>query len=162
MTALQHRSEPMTLTEADPQDRSTMPSEGDTDADHRSGDDLRSELAEAQSALAQTRLALEAVERRRALERAVADQGAIDLDAAVLLAEPLLAAAAGGQRSPVEAAAELRRTRPLLFRPPPARRTSAMAGEVERAPALDEAALRARETGDRRALLRYLRLRRGT
>jgi hypothetical protein len=62
------------------------------------------------------------------------------------------------------AVADLKRAKPFLFRPPPpaGARSAAMAGAAPEARAdLDDAAGAARESGDRRLLLRYLRLKRG-
>ncbi|MEX2218353.1 MAG: hypothetical protein WD749_06290 [Phycisphaerales bacterium] len=123
--------------------------------------ELEAQLREAQASLGQAREALDASERRRAIEREVAREGAIDVEAAALLTE---AAVAGMEGADLRAAvAELRRTKPFLFRAPaPAVRSGAMAGAAdEPAPALDDAATAARESGDRRLLLRYLRMKRG-
>jgi hypothetical protein len=125
--------------------------------------DVRAELEQARAALADSQRTLGAIQQRREIEQALAEQGAIDLDSAVLLVEQAMAAgsADGSAGLVAGAVAALQRSKPLLFRPPAGRRTSAMAGEVSSAPVLDSAALEARQTGDRRALMRYLRLRRG-
>jgi hypothetical protein len=105
---------------------------------------------------------LAATERRHAIERELAHHNAIDLDAAALLAE----AAIGAQAQPdiAAAVADLKRTRPFLFKaPPPPPRSASMAGIPSDAPStLEEAATAARESGDRRILLRYLRLKRSS
>ncbi len=113
------------------------------------------ELARARLKLEETTGALAASERRRDLERAMAQAGAIDLDAAVLLAER------SGEASAEHAAAALRRERPHLFRPERRSGSGAPAGERDEAPdALDALAARARTTGDPRVLAEYLRRRR--
>lgn len=107
------------------------------------------EAAEAQAA---------ARERARQVERALADTGAIDMETATLLVERDL----GSAPSPdiAGAVAELRRRKPYLFGAGP--RASAMSGEagVPVPDSLAAAADEARATGDRSALLRYLRMKR--
>ena len=117
--------------------------------------ELEGKLAAAEKSLPETREALNASERKREVERELAFQGAIDIQAASLLME-----ATATTKSDIRAAiAELKRGKPYLFRTPP--RASAMSGAVEEVPSLDKAAGEARASGDRRALLRYLRMRRG-
>lgn len=121
--------------------------------------ELQSQVQSLTRTLEDTREALEESKRRRLIERELSTQGAIDLETTSLLTE---AALTGAQDPDIQAAiTDLKRRKPFLFRPPAAQRTSAMSGEIAPAPALDDAALEARRTGDRRALLRYLRLRRG-
>lgn len=117
--------------------------------------ELEGKLAAAEKSLSETREALNASERKREVECELAFQGAIDIQAASLLME-----ATATTKPDIRAAiAELKRGKPYLFRTLP--RASAMSGVVEEAPSLDKAAGEARASGDRRALLRYLRMRRG-
>jgi len=115
---------------------------------------LERSLHEAQSALA-------ASERRRSLERALLEAGAVDLDAAIAVAERV----SGDDDEGADAAqtvAALRRSKPFLFRD-----TSRVSGAAmsARAPAgrpgAERAADEAAATGDRASLLRYMRARRG-
>lgn len=124
----------------------------------------RAEAAEARAAqlereLAATREALDAAERRRTIAEALAQADALDLETAALLTE---AAVAQMPEADVGAAiADLKRRKPFLFRQ--AARAGAMSPALRAAgprDALAEAAAAARESGDRRALLEYLRLRR--
>lgn len=118
--------------------------------------EVRKALAESEAALAAARESLDASERRRQVERALLEADTIDLEAAAMLTE---AAVAQMETSDVASAvAELRRTRPHLFR----QRSSlggAMSPHIE-APGEIERAAEQAGAGDRRALLRYLRLRR--
>jgi hypothetical protein len=118
---------------------------------------LEQRLTELDKQLADSKAALATLERKRAIERELVEQGTIDLEAAGLLAE----AAVAGLADPnlPGAIAELKRRKPHLFRPAaPAGAMSSAPGAP--APPLEEAAATARATGDRRALLSYLRLRR--
>jgi hypothetical protein len=130
----------------------------DASADWQSkATELETKLAAADKALAESREALDAAERKRDIERELSRQGAIDLESATLLTE---AAVAGMDKADAKAAiADLKRSKPFLFKAPV--RVSAMSGAVESESSLDAAAAVARESGDRRALLRYLRMRRG-
>jgi hypothetical protein len=120
-------------------------------------EELRRQLAESQRVLEQTRESLDAAERRRQIERLLADADAIDLETATLLTE----AAVAGMDEPdaAVAVADLKRRKPFLFRAP-GTRGSTMSPVPDEASEADEAARIARETGDRRALLSYLRLKR--
>ncbi len=113
---------------------------------------LRARVSELESALA-------GVERRFELERALVDAGVIDLETALAVADARLAA--GG--APAVIASELASSKPFLFRSArSAVRGSALGGASARAGAsLSGLADEARQTGDRRALTRYLRKRRG-
>ena len=120
--------------------------------------DLAVKLTETERLLAQAREALDASERKRQIERELSQEGAIDLETAAMLTE---AAVAGMPKADVRAAvAELRKRKPFLFRAAPARASGVMGGQAPADP-LSDAAAAARDSGDRRALLRYLRLRRG-
>lgn len=124
--------------------------------------DLELRLRQTEELLAQAREALSASERKRQIDRELAAHGAADLETAALLTE---AAVAGMEGADVAAAvADLKRRKPFLFETPRRPATSAMSGEP--APgtpgSVEEAEALARQTGDRRALLRYLQLRRGS
>jgi len=120
--------------------------------------DLAAPLADTERLLAQAREALDASERKRQIERELSQEGAVDLETAAMLTE---AAVAGMDKADVRAAvADLRKRKPFLFRAGPSRGSSVMGGQLPADPLADAAAA-ARDSGDRRALLRYLRLRRG-
>jgi hypothetical protein len=120
--------------------------------------DPSTKLAETESLLAQAREALDAAERKRQIERELFAENAIDVETAAMLTE---AAVAGMAKADVRAVvADLRKRKPFLFRPA-APRASAVMGNQSPADPLSDAAAHARDSGDRRALLRYLRLRRG-
>lgn len=110
---------------------------------------------------------LTALERARTLDALLAEAGAIDVGAARAVLEARLAQSP--QDAPADlpgAVADLRRALPFLFSAPPRPAPpahSAMSPAQPVAPAssdLDEALELAATTGDRAALLRYLRLRR--
>jgi hypothetical protein len=122
--------------------------------------EIQRELDSTQQLLTRAREALDASERRRSIERQLSEEGAIDLETASLLTE----AAVAGMEKPdlAKAVRELKTRKPFLFRTYP--RRSAMSGTPgepggDTAP-LEHAAAAARDSGDRNALLRYLRLRR--
>lgn len=123
-----------------------------------------SRIAELERQLREAREALDASERRRQIERALGESDTVDIETASLLTE----AAVAQMDEPDVAIAieELRRRKPFLFRASPAPaapRGIAMrpAGEPgDDGAALDGLADRARQSGDRRELLRYLRQRR--
>lgn len=99
-----------------------------------------------------------AAERARQVEKALADHGAVDVETASLLLERTLAAAPSDDVP--GAVAELRRRKPFLFGASP--RASAMSAAAPSSPdTLATLADEARATGDRGALLRYLRHKRG-
>ena len=107
------------------------------------------------------RAALEGSERRRALDQVLFERGARDVEVARLLAERAM-----GEGADAEAAVrEVRRRRPHLF----AGSGAGVAGaapwtDVEEPEGYEEiagATRRAQSTGDRDAVLRYLRLKRG-
>lgn len=121
---------------------------------------MEEKVQELERLLAQAREALDASERRRIIEREVAREGAIDVETAALLTE--LAVAGMREADVAGAVAELKRRKPFLFRRAPASPASAMIpGEAGPGAELEDAARTARDTGNRQALLRYLRLRRG-
>ncbi|MFI4883242.1 MAG: hypothetical protein ACIAQU_11735 [Phycisphaerales bacterium JB064] len=104
------------------------------------------------------------LERRGTIERSLAQAGAIDTEALALLIENRLDV--DEDATPQRVIAQLQRERPALFRASSAR-ASAMSpshpsqGAPGRA-VVDRAREDARATGDRRALMKYLRLRRST
>ncbi len=119
--------------------------------------ELETKLKAAEAELGRARAELTATERRHALQRELVQAGALDLDVAAFLAE----AAVAGQEKPdiAGAIADVRRRKPYLFRAAPRSGVMGPGGAEPPAP-LEDAAAAARTTGDRRALLRYLRLRR--
>lgn len=123
----------------------------------RRAEELSARVEELEDQLEKAGRDLEESRRRREVERLLTDAGALDVEAAALLVERTVE----GQSEPDLAGAvrELRRNKPALFR---ASGASAMSGRVEGCGGeLEELAEHAAATGDRRQLLRYLRLRRG-
>lgn len=121
---------------------------------------LENELAELEQTLSETRAALDDAERRSEIERQLVEADAVDLETARLLTEASVGQM--GEADVSEAVAELKRTKPFLFKKAARSQASAMSGALEcgRCDELQNAAESARATGDRRTLLRYLRLRR--
>ncbi|MBY0111458.1 MAG: hypothetical protein K2Y21_01450 [Phycisphaerales bacterium] len=125
--------------------------------------ELERALADLRSTLEQTRDALDANERRRQIEIAVAGAGAIDVETVTMLID-----AAMKDRPPEELATvieQIQRQKPFLFESRTAAATTAGAGVMSAevssgGDALAALAEEARATGDRRALLRYLQARR--
>ena len=120
---------------------------------------LQQHFDELQQDLARTRGDLESVERRQRIDQLLIESEAIDLEAARLLTESALEQM--DDADVAEAVEELRSRKPYLFR----RRGSALGGGMSPRPRhgngqLDDAASCAATSGDRRDLLRYLRLRR--
>jgi len=126
---------------------------------------LSERLAGVERQLAQTVERLGAAEMRCEIERELFEQDALDLEACSLLTE----AAVSGMETPDvgEAVRGLRKRKPYLFGPVGAGAAASGGGRVTLIPAasggdgLDEMADSARASGDRAALLRYLRQRRG-
>ncbi len=121
---------------------------------------LENELAELEQTLSETRAALDDAERRHEIDRQLVEADAVDLETARLLTEASVGQMGEGDVS--EAVSELKRTKPFLFKRAARAQASAMSGALEcgRCDELQDAAENARATGDRRTLLRYLRLRR--
>jgi hypothetical protein len=119
-------------------------------------------LDELNATLAQTREALDASERRRTIDGELAQSEALDLETARLLTEA--AVAQMGQPDIAKAVADLKKRKPFLFRPRHPHRPAASAMSPTDKPArtdeLAQIAEQARTTGDKRALLQYLRARR--
>ena len=123
--------------------------------------ELQSQFDRIQQDLHETRSALDAVERRRAIDELLIAADTIDLEAARLLTE---AAVVEMDEPDVGAAVEeLHARKPYLFR----QRSHGAGGSMSPKPRpgdngqLGDAAEHASMSGDRRDLLRYLRLRRG-
>jgi hypothetical protein len=128
-------------------------------------DAVEAQLAEAQAeletlrrSLSETRRELEGTERRQRIDQLLVEADAIDLQAARLLTEAAISEM--DEADVAGAVDDLRRHKPYLFR----RRDQegAMSPRPRPADPSDEAAAHAAATGDRRDLLRYLRLRRAT
>lgn len=120
--------------------------------------DPREEVDALRQQLDESRRTIAALERRQQIDELLAESEPIDREAARLLTE---AAVMAMDEPDIELAVQdLRRHKPWLFRPRVAA-GSAMPARVEPpTDAAEEAASRAAATGDRRDLLRYLRLRR--
>lgn len=121
--------------------------------------DLQAELRKARTALAQS-------ETRRHAQRLLLEARTIDLDAATLLVEAALGPAThnDAESAPdatviAKAVEDLRRKKPILFR---ASSGSAMSPHVQKSGIAGDLLHHAAATGDRNALLRYLRARRTT
>jgi hypothetical protein len=127
-----------------------------TDPPVSPADDPGTALAAAQRELDTMRASLAGSERGRALDRALLEAGAVDLDSAALIAASVPDSAT---TDPAKLVADLKRRKPFLFNT--ARPTTSTAAPIVTASVpIDEAATHARATGDRRSLLHYLRLRR--
>ncbi|MCC7387779.1 MAG: hypothetical protein IT431_03325 [Phycisphaerales bacterium] len=114
-------------------------------------------LQAVESAASDLRRMLGQSEQSRQIDRELLIAGVVDLDGARRLVDERLA----GGATVLEAVARVRERRPLLFAPR-VRGVRATAMPAGPAPsAVDEAANDARESGDRRLVLRYLRARRG-
>lgn len=118
-------------------------------------EELQTKLRDLEAELVRARTGLTESERQRALDAELLNAQVLDLETARLLAERAM----GEDADPAAAVADLKRRKPFLFRSAPRSSSmSAMAGG-EDDPARDLAE-KARESGDRRALLRYLRSKR--
>lgn len=126
--------------------------------------DLAARIAELERDLRRAQQAARQAETRAHIHRALAGAGAIDIDAVALVVEAALPRDAGAHDAAGVAriVEEIRRTRPALFHAG-ARRGATMTARVERPrTGLEEAALHAARTGDRTALLHYLRMKRSS
>jgi len=124
--------------------------------------DLERELGELRSAYDASQETITALERRERIDALLTESDTVDLEATRLLTE--VAVAGMDEPDVASAVADLRRHKPYLFDRGAAGLPSAMGPRepgCEPDPAA-EAADEARQTGDRRDLLRYLRLRRST
>jgi len=122
--------------------------------------DLQAQLSDAQQRAEQAEQTIDALERRQRIEQLLAEADAIDVDAARLLTEA--AVQAMDEPNIAEAVADLRRHKPYLFHPDSGDAPGlALSPQIEGADdPLAQAAEQAQHSGDRRDLLRYLRLRR--
>lgn len=124
--------------------------------------ELNSRFEQLQSELGEARQTVEQLERRQQIDALLAEADAVDIEAARLLTERAVE-----QMSEPDvqlAVADLRRTKPYLFRQGRAEGGGAMTARFGSVagdpPEAEEAAQRAAISGDRRDLLDYLRLRR--
>lgn len=121
---------------------------------------LEAQVESLGTALEETRAALDACERRHALDLALVESDVIDIETARLLAELALDEAETGDVA--LAVEDVRRRKPFLFRLRSPIASSAMSGRGGGGSLTEsEEAERAARSGDRGALLRYLRARRG-
>lgn len=172
---------PQTTTPPDenpgPQDRGAPPPETTQDPPAVSGEAqwrsralkaeedarrLESELVEIKATLDAAKQQLGQTERRLTIQRELQAAGAIDLDATMLLVEQALAT--GNPGDVPGAVSQLRAQKPVLFAAAPSAgsiRHSSMSGAVDPQDRAGMLAAQARQTGDRRLLLSYLRARRG-
>lgn len=133
---------------------------------------LESKVNELVGTLAQTREALDAAERRHQIDLALVEADTVDLETARLLTE--VAVSQMDDRDIALAVRDLRQRKPFLFKSATkadprgsSARTSRHLGAMGvRGPATQQSPLKAfateaAATGDRAALLRYLRARRG-
>ena len=136
--------------------------ETETATNQPPAENLQTRLQQLQSDLEQARREIASLERRQKIDRLLTESDPVDLEVARLLTE---AAVEMMDEPDVKLAIDdLRRQKPFLFR-----RKSESVGAAASMPArvrsVDQraqaAARRAVESGDRRDLLRYLRLRRG-
>lgn len=123
--------------------------------------DLRERLASAEAALAEARAAIDEAERRHQIDLRLIESETVDLESSRLLTE--LALREMPEADVALAVRDLRRRKPFLFR---TRRAIAEGGAaMSPAAATEDPAFRAAQeasrNGDRGALLRYLRARRG-
>jgi hypothetical protein len=125
---------------------------------------LDARIASLEADLAAARDAVDHAERRHQIDLALIEERAIDLESTRLLTE--LAVQQMPAKDVRAVVADLRRRKPFLFEPAP--RARALPGPMSPAPrtspelaAIEHAAEEAATTGDRNALLRYLRARRG-
>ena len=123
-------------------------------------DEVRHRLAQMESELDEARQTVTRLERRQRIDELLAQSDAVDLEVARLLTE---AAVETMDEPDVKLAIDdLRRHKPYLFRHRPGGSASAMSAHVsdDRGSTARGAAAQAAVSGDRRDLLRYLRLRR--
>lgn len=125
--------------------------------------DLQTQFEDARQELDEARRQLDETERRRRIDQLLVESDAIDLDAARLLTEAAVQTMDDADID--EAVAELRRTKPYLFSGSTGTSPSG-GGAMSPRPRngnradVDSAAEAAASSGNRRDLLRYLRMRR--
>jgi len=129
-------------------------------AEDRLGD-ARQQMQSLQSQLDQARQTIDHLERRQKMDALLAEAEPIDTEAARLLTEQTVQQM--DEPDVQSAVEELRQRRPYLFRESSQATGSTMAARADddAMPASEQAAEQAAMSGDRRDLLRYLRLRRG-
>ncbi|RMH11872.1 MAG: hypothetical protein D6695_08110 [Planctomycetota bacterium] len=121
--------------------------------------ELEERIAAFESELNRMRAEFDATEKKRQIELELSLAEAIDVETAALLIERAIEGAA--EPDIAAAVAELKQTKPFLFRSSSA--GSVMSGHIatNSRDVLGDLADEAKQTGDRAALLRYLRARRG-
>lgn len=132
----------------------------DVESDGDRVDELEAALAAAVETISDLEKQLSNIDQTQNLERLLIEAGVVDLETAMLLA--------GQKLKNVEASIEgvvsdLVSTKSFLFRPKkaPVSGSAVSGGPAPVRDSLSELAEEARQTGDRRAVLRYLRRRRG-
>ncbi len=125
-------------------------------------EDFKVELAEKDEALQKQRQTIADMQRQRLIDELLVDSEAFDLETTRLLTEMALSEMA--EPDVEQAVAQLRKRKPFLFRST-ARGATALSPKAENnqtslARSMEHAAAEAHSSGNRTALLRYLRLRR--
>lgn len=123
--------------------------------------DLADQLRAREAQLGDLRAKADRLERRGTIERSLAQAGAIDTEALALLVESKLEG--DDDATPQRVIAQLQRERPALFRATSRASAISPSHPSQGAPGragVERAREEARTTGDRRALMKYLRLRR--
>lgn len=115
---------------------------------------LETKLGEVEALVRQAVASFESAEKSRQLNAELAASGAVDVSTAAALLGPAVQAGT----DPAAAVASLKQSKPFLFRRPAG--STAMGAAAKRDP-LAALAEQAVATGDKRALLEYLRARRG-
>ncbi len=155
-----------------------------TTTDSPSGEgNVSGRLAALESELARARERLDESERRRQIQKLVMEAGTVDVDAATMLVEAAIREGAGAAKADQKpdpkpdprmlpkAVEDLKRRKPVLFRAnlraggagAGGGGGGAMGGSVPRPGAeLEQAARDAAQSGDRKSLVHYLRLRRAS
>ncbi len=150
-------TEPSTRHPVQPQ---TEPKANQSDGLAQELETLRERLGQTESRLAEAQRSADELRRRRDFERELAHASPVDMETARLVAESI--ARERGIEDAGKAVREAVAAKPFLFR---SREPSGvMAPEPDARPAggsIRDAAEEAMRTGDRRAVLRYLRARRG-
>ena len=122
--------------------------------------DLQAELNQTRQRYEQAEQTISSLERRQRIDSLLTEADAIDIEAARLLTE--VAVESMQEPDIAEAVEDLRRHKPFLFQPDSGQVDGlALAPQIEGLDdPLAQAAEQAQHSGDRRDLLRYLRLRR--
>lgn len=121
---------------------------------------LQTQLNESRERYEQAEQTITSLERRQRIDALLSEADAIDIDAARLLTEAVVQTM--DEPDVTEAVEDLRRHKPFLFHPDSSDAQGlALAPQIEGSDdPLAQAAEQAQHSGDRRDLLRYLRLRR--